>query len=274
MTTISLLSLILMCVSTSVGWTRSDHWQIAVTTSRDGSVLTSSIAVYPTASVSATSTNTSTTLVSGSMLDVEALTYQVTVTDLFYPPGAPVCLSNFFGTCGPTPTFAISGSITTNYYAPVVVSNPSSCTKTSFLYTTSQTIFPEIMISSIPDVIDQATGSAEALLVTTYVVTLSTNLGGQAVTTSVCDVYLKGDAVLGLVPYEEEYPLSQCVDPRAFSCSVSRMQIPTVACQITSQVYPTTGQKNGGAGGLTPSAFKIWVLLMFPSCVLLFGLLY
>jgi hypothetical protein len=292
MATISLICLILMCVGTSVGWTRSDHWQTTLSTSRDGRVLTTSIAVYPTASVSATSTNTSTTLVTGGF-DITD-TYPLTVTDLFYPPGASVCVSTGFKECSSTPTYIVRGSITTNYYVPFVVSNPSSCTKTSFLYTTSQTVYVQSMIDSIPNVVDQATGSAEALFVTTYVSTLSTNLGGQAVTTSICDVYLKGGEVLGLIPGDEAYPLSQCVDPRVYLCSANSAEraIPKATCQTTGQVYPPAGQagvvggsdaspttagsptKTGGAGGLTPLAFKIWVLLAFPGYVLLFGSLY
>jgi hypothetical protein len=293
MTTTSLLSLILMCISTAAGWTRTDHWQTTVITTYKGSLYTSSIPVYPTASASATSTNTSTTLVSdhapGGWL-VSYHTYPITVTDLFYPPDAPVCTDGGFKQCSPTPTYTISGSITTNYYAPVVISNPSSCTKTSFLYTTPQSVFPPGLYLSIPDAVDQATGSAEVLFVTTYVSTSSTNLGGQAVTTSVCDVYLKEDAVLGVLPGYEAYPLSQCVDPRVYSCSASKAGTLTATCQTTGQVYPPTGRaagagasaagsaasptKSGGAGGLTFFASKIWVLFAFPSCVLLFGLLY
>ena len=44
----------------------------------------------------------------------------------------------------------------------------------------------------------QATESAEALAITTFVATMSTNLGGQAVTTSICEVYLKSDAIMGV----------------------------------------------------------------------------
>jgi hypothetical protein len=289
MTATNLLSLILICISTAAGWTRTDHWQTTVITTYKGSLYTSSIAVYPTASASATSTNTSTTLVSddapGAWL-VSFHTYPITVTDLFYPPDAPVCTDGGFKECSPTPTYTISGSITTSYYAPVVIRNPSSCTKTSFLYTTQQAVWPPGEYLSIPDAVDQATGSAEALFVTTYVSTLSTNLGGQAVTTSVCDVYLKQDAVLGVSPGYEAGPLSQCVDPRVYSCVASNAETSRVTCQTTGQTYPPTGQaagagssaasstKTGGADGLTFSASKIWVLFTFPGCVVLFSLLY
>jgi hypothetical protein len=50
------------------------------------------------------------------------------------------------------------------------------------------------------DIAAQATQPAEAILITTYAVTLSTNLGGQAITTTNCDVYLKDGAAVSLGP--------------------------------------------------------------------------
>ncbi len=46
-------------------------------------------------------------------------------------------------------------------------------------------------MSCLPTVATQATESAEALVITTFVVTKSTNKGGQAVTTSICEVYFE-----------------------------------------------------------------------------------
>ncbi|WKT53745.1 hypothetical protein QSH57_004329 [Fusarium oxysporum f. sp. vasinfectum] len=107
-------------------------------------------------------------------------------------------------------------SIETHYYAKAVVSNPSSCTKTKFTYTDSIGV-------SLPDSLtDQATDSSLVELVTTYVSTISTNLGGQAVTTSRCDVYFNADAVPVGYPdigIDGESLLSECVDPRRSHCT-------------------------------------------------------
>jgi hypothetical protein len=93
------------------------------------------------------------------------------------------------------------------------------------------------------DISPQATNSVEALFITTYVVTLSTDLGGKAVTTSFCDVYLKRDAVLGIVPELEAPYLSECVDPSGYLCSSS-----TSSCGSGVPVtYPPKGYI-GGAG--------------------------
>jgi hypothetical protein len=304
MSAISFLSLILLYISTAAAWTRTDHWQTKVITTFQGSLYTSSIAVYPTGSATPTSSNISTTIVSdhapGGWL-VSYHSYPITVTDLFYPAGADVCTSTGFKECSPTPTYTLSGSITTNYYAPLIISQPASCTQTSFLYTTPQSVFPPALYRTIPNAVNQATESGEALFITTYVTTLSTNLGGQAVTGSVMDVYLSADKVLGVLPGYEAYPLSQCVDPRVYSCSASTADFTvepvTATCETTGQVYPPTAAaaaggggggdgsrsdgsgpanptKTGGAGGLVSFVPRTWALLSFSGIVVLFVLLY
>ncbi len=52
--------------------------------------------------------------------------------------------------------------------------------------------------------------------------TLSTNLGGQEVTTSVCKVYLRDGATIGLNPSAREQ--LESVDPRSYDCSVAQVR--------------------------------------------------
>jgi hypothetical protein len=130
------------------------------------------------------------------------------------------------------------------------VANPSSCTLTSYAYTTRQTVNPA-RLTEVPDAAEQATDTAgEALFVTTWISTKSTNLGGQAVTTTICDVYLKDGAVGGVAPGYELSAMSQCVDPRVFSCSIETELTPTASCATAGQTYPPTAEAaNGGGGG-------------------------
>jgi hypothetical protein len=134
------------------------------------STATYNIKVFPTGSVTVTSTNISTGLASytGDVI-FDTLAYPMTVTELFLPPNASVCSAGGYRrgssqTTSPTPT------IDTSYYAPLVISAPSSCTKTSFLYTTSRTIHARsIGEDRSTELVDQATESSEALFITTYI---------------------------------------------------------------------------------------------------------
>ncbi|KAM7208180.1 hypothetical protein V8F20_001460 [Naviculisporaceae sp. PSN 640] len=252
---LSFLHLLSLLPST-LAWTRTDHWQTSVITTTSKKLYTSSIPVFPTGSPAPKpiSSNTSTTVITTKpivALVSTYLTYLVTVTDLFYAASETknLCISTGFTRCSPTPTFIQPGttSITTNFYAPVLIQNPSSCTLTSYSYTTRQSVNVPIMDDSIPAVAQQATQSAQAALVTTWVSTRSTNLGGQAVTTTMVDVYLKEGAVGGIGPLDELSAMSECVDPRSLWCSISTYETPGASCQTEGQVYPPTEASDGGA---------------------------
>ncbi|KAH7187589.1 hypothetical protein DER44DRAFT_890543 [Fusarium oxysporum] len=134
-------------------------------------------------------------------------------------------------------------SIETHYYAKAVVSNPSSCTKTKFTYTDSIGV-------SLPDSLtDQATDSSLVELVTTYVSTISTNLGGQAVTTSRCDVYFNAKAVPVGYPdigIDGESLLSECVDPRRSHCTEDGENDAATGAGGCKGPYPPTKALDGG----------------------------
>lgn len=169
--------------------------------------------VYPTASVSPTSTSTYvwTDYFLATQNGYGRAVVNVTTSSLMLPTeptDLPVLTK--------APTTTTRPSIKTNYYIPVTVSNPESCTLTDFTYTDTIGIEVPSLLTS------RATMSDLALLVTTYESTISTNLGGQAVTTSICDVYLKSDAVPvidGDISVDNKDLLSECVDPRAQVCT-------------------------------------------------------
>ncbi|KAK0719194.1 hypothetical protein B0H67DRAFT_148722 [Lasiosphaeris hirsuta] len=254
----------LLCVSSAAAWSRVDHWQTKVITTTSKKLFTSSIPVFPTAggAPSPISTNISTTLITtlaAGPFMLSTHTYLVTVTDLFYAADETgLCISTGFSACSPTPTFARTGSITTQYWHPMTIANPPSCTLTSYAYTTRQTVNPALLDRQIPGAADQATESEQALLVSTWVSTKSTNLGGQAVTTTVCDVYLRDGTVQGVEPGYELEPMSQCVDPRVYTCAAVTSETPTATCETTGQTYPPTAEAanvggGGGGGGATGS---------------------
>ncbi|CZR69853.1 uncharacterized protein PAC_19753 [Phialocephala subalpina] len=265
------------------GWTYTNYYTLDTT---DAISTTYNIKVYPTGPVTATSTNISTALVSytGNGFGFTQI-YPVTITELFLSPNASVCSAGSIS-CGSSTT--TTSTIDTSYYAPLVISAPSSCTKTSFLYTTSQTIhLTDIGDDRSTELVDQATESSEALFVTTYIYTLSTNLGGQAVTTTRCDVYLSEGAVV-LQSTDEAYYLSQCVDPRRYLCT-STTTVPSGSCPTTVGAYPPNGKSGGvsstgtsvatssptskgGVGGLRALASQGLRLLTLPMLILVFSL--
>ncbi|KAK3313986.1 hypothetical protein B0H66DRAFT_630287 [Apodospora peruviana] len=266
----SLLPL-LVFTSSAAAWTRVDHWQTKVMTTTSKKLYTSSIPVYPTVSdppkpVSSNVSTTSYSTDAGGPFMLQSIhTYVVTVTDLFYADDAAdaFCVSTGqFTPCTPTPTYtgppgAVT-SVVTNYWHPLVVANPDSCTLTSYAYTTAGEVNPQYLSRSVPDIEEQATGSDMCLTVSTWVSTKSTNLGGQAVTTTVVDVYLKDDTVENVSPGYELSAMSQCVDPRQHSCSIITALTPTEPCETAGQTYPPTvnaGETgaNAGGGGAAPT---------------------
>lgn len=158
-------------------------------------------------------------------------------TEYFILPnvtGLPV--SAFYLFAPPKESSTASPTITTRYYVPVTLSNPTSCTKTTFTYTDSVgVVLPDSLTA-------QATDSSLATYVTTYVSTISTNLGGQAVTTSRCDVYLNSEAVPSATIGNNGY-ITECVDPRRSTCSAGQNQKATGSGGCNG-LYPPTGTSN------------------------------
>lgn len=201
------------CIGTAAAWGVTHHWRTLVVGNQTDAP-TTSIAVYPTGSAKATSTNTST-----SLLIKGEYTYPLTIFDLFYPPSAAVCTLQSTGPpCGPSAlqTSSTNDAITTSYLAPVLIANPTSCTKTSFAYTVASSI--DLPTPWVTDAAAQATKPELAALVATGVYTLRTNLGGQAVVQTICSVYLRSGVVLGVSAKAESTLLTECVDPRDLSC--------------------------------------------------------
>ncbi|KAJ4118622.1 hypothetical protein NW765_017509 [Fusarium oxysporum] len=96
---------------------------------------------------------------------------------------------------------------------------------------------------------DQATDSSLVELVTTYVSTISTNLGGQAVTTSRCDVYFNAEAVPVGYPdigIDGESLLSECVDPRRSHCTEDGENDAATGAGGCKGPYPPTEALDGG----------------------------
>jgi hypothetical protein len=173
------------------------------------------------------------------------------------------------------PTTSASPSIQTNYYIPVTVSNPQTCTLTDFTYTDTV----GIMLPS--SLVPRATESDLALLVTTYESTIRTNLGGQPVTTSICDVYFKSDAVpvtvdgIGIDP---RGLLSECVDPREHMCNEPGQNSAATGSGGCVGPYPPTAGRNQAsttkvdykAGPTETGGARSWrgemgCLIFFPS---------
>lgn len=156
-----------------------------------------------------------------------------------------------------------AGEMRTNYYVPVTIKNLASCTKTKYTYTDSAEIELPASLTA------QATDESLASLVTTYASTISTNLGGQAVTTTVCDVYLNGDAVPDAQEaFVPEYYLTKCVDPRRGTCSAGENTAATGAGGCNGPYPPTAagaapttdGDKPTPTGGAASYGAQSWDL--------------
>ncbi|KAH8705482.1 hypothetical protein BGW36DRAFT_435343 [Talaromyces proteolyticus] len=157
----------------------------------------------------------------------------VTVELLVLPNVTNLPVSDFHIWDPPVETATASPTIESYYYAPVTLSNPASCTQTTFTYTDSVAI-------SLPDTyVAQATATSIATYVTTYVSTISTNLGGQAVTTSRCDVYFNSEAIPSAEILDADHYLTECVDPRRSTCSAGENQEATGSGGCRG-VYPPT----------------------------------
>ncbi|KAF3384392.1 hypothetical protein F1880_002351 [Penicillium rolfsii] len=156
----------------------------------------------------------------------------------------------------------VSSSITdTHFYAPAIISNPPSCTLTSFHYTTSYSV-------SLGDsqLISQAMGSSIAELITQVTSVISTDLGGQQVKSTYTAVFMSKEAFgpngIQAAPNEEGY-LSECVDPRRYLCSAnpysltpSDIMASPGSCSITPVTYPPGSGSTGGSGSPAASTTR------------------
>ncbi|GAM43804.1 hypothetical protein EIK77_004402 [Talaromyces pinophilus] len=242
---------------------------------------TSYVMVTTTAPLTVSPTSTYTTYASdyiwGNGYNGENLNHSpinITIELFVLPNVTNLPVSSFSDWNSVEETGTASPTIETFYYAPVTLSNPATCTKTSFTYTDSLGV-------SLPDsLVPQATDSSVAAYVTTYVTTVSTDLGGQAVTTSRCDVYLNSQADPSAEIDGAEYYLTECVDPRRSTCSAGQNQqatgsggcrgvYPTGAASnptVTSTGSAATATKTGGATSLRGSVgllnllISVWAL--------------
>ncbi|KAJ5965839.1 hypothetical protein N7481_012553 [Penicillium waksmanii] len=208
------------------GWGTTKHTTVSPV------VTTAPLTVEPTSTSTTHSTNYLTRDGPGN--------YQINVTTeyLILPNVTNLPVSAFFVWAPPVPTE--NPSVTTNYYLPVTLSNPASCTKTKFTYTDSTRIFLPKFLKA------QATASSIATFVSNYVSTISTNLGGQEVTTSICDVYMNDKIVTSIDLIDYERYLSECIDPRRSMCSSGENTEATGTGGCLG-VYPPTGAANGAS---------------------------
>lgn len=222
-----------------LGWTYTEYLSTALSSfDFDTQVYSTTWTVIPTGSVSPTSSNIRTTQAmvdAGDGIDIllgdQYATIALTVTDLFLGPNASVCTVGYdILDNGCEPTSTTTDGISTTYWAPLIVTEPPGCTKTSFTYTTSTAVGLDDVVTSVDDdfisysaLTKQATATGsggEALFVTTNVLVLtSTDYPGiPPTTTTACDVYLKSDAVVGIQALAEATYLDQCIDPRRYLC--------------------------------------------------------
>ncbi|KAJ5768093.1 hypothetical protein N7533_000676 [Penicillium manginii] len=200
--------------------------------------------VVTTAPLTVSPTSTSTAYSTHYLTRDDGGYYRINVTTeyLVLPNITNLPISGFLEWAPPVQTE--SPSVTTHYYLPVTLSNPASCTKTEFTYTDSASV-------SLPKFLKaQATESSIATFVSTYVSTISTNLGGQEVTTSRCDVYMNNKIVpmssMDLIDYERY--LTECVDPRRSMCtSSSGGNTEATGTGGCFGAYPPTGAANGAS---------------------------
>lgn len=202
--------------------------------------------VVTTAPLTVEPTSTSTAYLTHYLTREDVGFYRINVTTeyLVLPNITNLPVSSFFEWIPSAQT--AKPSVTTNYYLPVTLSNPASCTKTSFTYTDSARVF-------LPDFLEaQATESSIATFVSNYVSTISTNLGGQEVTTSRCDVYMNNKIVptssIDLIDYKGY--LHECIDPRRSMCSSGENTEATGTGGCLG-VYPPTGTANGASTATT-----------------------
>ncbi|KAL2810605.1 hypothetical protein BJX63DRAFT_434121 [Aspergillus granulosus] len=211
---ISLIFQILATVVPSASWSTSAY--ATVTVSRTTS--TGYSPVFPTASLTVEPISTITTV----NLETFGTGYyfgykpvaNVTTEILVLPNNTDLPVTELYR-WGQSASYD-QKSIVTHYYMPYVVTNLPECTLTEYTYTDSVSV-------SIPErLMAQATNESLVAFKTTYVYDRSTNLGGQVYTSSKCDVYLNSNAFPADQQTEATFAdewLTECVDPRSYSCS-------------------------------------------------------
>lgn len=243
-------------LGSAVAWTSTVYLVVGPSYySPVSSTITYTTKVLPTGPVSTTST-TSTTQKSTLLQD--SASYVVSVTTFFLAPGGAVCdLDNL--KCPTKPGIAAS-TINTTYHVAVTIDSPPSCTgKSTFHYTTVHTLSgltPAYENTDVQTLRTQATDPSAAAFVTTYATTLSINLGGQPVVRTVCQLYLRDGAFVGLRPTSELPYLDRCVDPRRYlACAGSLAE--TGGCPTgaeTGEPYPPTAPSPAFAGAASKLA--------------------
>jgi hypothetical protein len=259
---IALTLLVLILYASNVaGWTYTEYLTVVTTEGFDLQTTTTAVTVSPTGPVSPTKTEI-TTAATGIYYGAQYGVFNITVTDLYLGPGASVCTpSNFQFTCSPSTTASMLAgafnTIETSVWAAVTISNPSTCTQTSFTYTTSSPGILENLGEQVqfPTIFNEAadTGSnGEGLFVTTYISTVSVDLGGQPITTTRCDIWLKNGALESIAPNEsEQLYLSNCVDPRRYLCSDDPESSATCGTDWIGTYPMTPGAATGGGAAST-----------------------
>jgi hypothetical protein len=271
---LSAIALLSACVA---AWTSTNYYSPTLTMGfYDVTSTTTQQSVYPTGSVIGTLTNSSTL----NFIDEGVIfgsgraraTYVITITNIYLGPSASVCDTTsdylFIGSEYKTPcpvhsstTISTSSvdpatpTVSTRYFAPLIMANPSSCTMTSFSYTSSALIAPDsVFTRAYATFLEQLVEPGVILLSTTNVFTLSTNLGGQAVTTSVCDIYVGSGVAVVDMNYAQSSYLSQCVDPSSFLCATSYSTPDLSGCGQMPITYPPSGHAvTGGPTSPTTS---------------------
>ena len=258
------LGLVLLSIGVARAWDMTSYYNYSteVFGGNPPTTLSTIVPVVPTGPV----TGTSTSIITTSFVDGANFTYAYTLTSLFLAPSASWCAFQGEGVgnvkiCSGTtglinPPLPTSNSLDqTRYFVPVLITPPASCTMTSFSYTSSVQITPFELPGSMITEITTGTGG-EALFITTYVEVISTDLGGQPITATVVEVFLKTDAVQGVTPIKEKQKLTQCVDPSVYYCFET--QTPTklqFGCGPNTPItYPPLALVAGATGGTGSAA--------------------
>jgi hypothetical protein len=250
---------LILYVSNVACWTYTEYLTVVTTSTIEdfgfGSTIPTTVifTVSPTGPVSPTKTEITT--VEATL--VEQAVLNITVTDLYLAPGASVCSNDQF-TCSASTTAATLNTIDTSVWAAVTISNPSTCTQTSFIYTTSSVVVLSdlyVGYQTFQTVLNEATDTGpngEALFVTTFVSTVSVDLGGQPITQTFCDIWLKNGALQSLALNENEVNyLAECVDPRRYLCNGDSGSSATCGTDWIGTYPMTAGAVTGGRAAST-----------------------
>jgi len=143
----------------------------------------------------------------------------------------------------------------------MLVTPPASCTKTKFSYVSSKQLNPDTGLPAPLTSIAGDPAQSAALLITTYVVTPSSDAAGQDIPTTYCDIFLKPGAIEGpdaSTALDEASYLSQCADPSSFLCAESTSTLGACLSTTGPIVYPPTSFAGAGlttttAAGPTPT---------------------